>query len=126
MTPITLPYPPTINHYWKTRVVQSRGGKAFATHYISQEGKDFRAAVCKQCGGMTGFDGRLSVTVAVFPPDRRIRDLDNLCKALLDALTHAGIWSDDSHIDRLVIDRRGVASGGRVEVMIEQLESMLF
>jgi Holliday junction resolvase RusA-like endonuclease len=45
------------------------------------------------------------VVVEVYVPDRRKRDLDNLHKGILDSLTHAGVWGDDSQIDDLRIYR---------------------
>ncbi|MEY4713325.1 MAG: hypothetical protein RIS88_2775 [Pseudomonadota bacterium] len=44
-------------------------------------------------------------------PDRRRRDLDNTLKATQDAMTHAGIWDDDSQIDDLRIVRKRDAAG---------------
>ena len=61
-------------------------------------------------------DGRISVRVDAAPPDRRVRDLDNISKALLDALTHAGVWRDDSQIDDLRIVRCDPERGGCVVV----------
>ena len=42
-----------------------------------------------------GFD-RYRVEIIAFPPDRKKRDVDNLIKPTLDALTRAGVWADDS------------------------------
>jgi crossover junction endodeoxyribonuclease RusA len=61
----------------------------------------------------------LAVTLRVHAPDRRARDLDNLPKALLDAITHAGLWEDDSLIDELHIYRCGPIKGGCVVVQID-------
>ncbi len=61
--------------------------------------------------------------VAVFAPDRRKRDLDNLGKILCDFLTHAGIYVDDSQIDWLEFRRMSVQPGaGRVIVTVEEIE----
>lgn len=62
---------------------------------------------------------RLRVDVLVYPPDRRKRDLDNLGKALLDALTKARVWADDSQIDVLTFSRKTIHRGGVVVVRIE-------
>jgi crossover junction endodeoxyribonuclease RusA len=67
----------------------------------------------------TGLCQPLAVTLRVHAPDRRARDLDNLPKALLDALTHAGLWEDDSLIDELHIFRCGPIKGGCVVVQVE-------
>jgi hypothetical protein len=64
----------------------------------------------------------LSVRLLAYPPDRRIRDLDNLPKGVLDALTHAGVWGDDSQIDDLRIVRGSVTPGGRMEISIVGIE----
>lgn len=69
--------------------------------------------------GQTAPEGRLDVGVQLYPPDRRVRDLDNFgTKSLLDALTHAGIIEDDSLIDRLLIERMPVVKGGKCRVFI--------
>ncbi len=65
--------------------------------------------------------GRLSVKILVNPPDRRRRDIDNFTKVPLDALTHAGVWMDDSQIDELYVRRLPVKKGGEITVQIEQL-----
>ena len=60
----------------------------------------------------------LAVQVDVFPPDRRRRDIDNLQKALLDALQHGGAYLDDSQVARLVIERHEPVEGGKAVVEI--------
>jgi Holliday junction resolvase RusA-like endonuclease len=67
-------------------------------------------------------DRRIYISVAVFAPDRRKRDLDNLGKVLCDFLTHAGICVDDSQIDWSELRRMSVQPGaGRVIVTIEEI-----
>lgn len=66
-------------------------------------------------------NGRLAVRVTVCPPDNRRRDLDNVQKALLDALAKGGAYRDDSQIDRLVVERGPVTPGGKVLVVIEPI-----
>ena len=106
---LTLPWPPSINHYWR----HTRNG-----HYISAEGKAYRDRVrtAVALAGAQTLAGRVAVTIAAYPPDRRKRDLDNVLKALLDALTHAGLWTDDEQIDDLRIVRDRVVAPGRVSV----------
>ena len=64
---------------------------------------------------------RVAVTLALYPPDKRRRDVDNYSKAVLDLLTKASVWDDDSQIDRLTIERGPVVRGGRVDVEVIQL-----
>ena len=52
------------------------------------------------------------------PPDKRRRDLDNILKAPLDALTHAGLLMDDEQFDEINIVRGQPVSGGRMGVKI--------
>lgn len=65
--------------------------------------------------------GRLQVWVEAWMPDRRKRDLDNIKKALLDSMTHAGVYEDDSQIDDLRSVRRDVVKGGYVIVHVCEL-----
>jgi len=112
MIELELPYPPSVNHYWRrvgARTLISRGGRAFRTSVCS---------ILAACG-IQPMDGPLELEIDVYPPDRRRRDLDNLQKALLDALAHGGAYHDDSQIARLVVQRREVVPGGKVRVRLE-------
>lgn len=102
---IILPWPPTVNHYWM------RSGNRC---YIGSKGLAFRKAVLLCCNKkeMTFKPtSRLCVEIQAFPPDKRRRDLDNLLKATLDSLQHAGIYADDNQIDKLSIDRKELILG---------------
>ena len=90
---------------------------------LSREGRRYRASVCAALAGrrLVRMNGRLEVRVTVCPPDNRRRDLDNVQKALLDALARGGAYRDDSQIDRLVVERGSVTPGGKVLVEITQL-----
>ncbi len=54
--------------------------------------------------------------------DNRIRDLDNYNKALFDALTHAGVWEDDSQVKRMLVEWGPVMPEGKVEITISKYE----
>jgi len=56
--------------------------------------------------------------IVVAPPDRRRRDLDNVLKSLLDSLEHAGVYTDDSQIRKLSIERSEPVENGRTFVQI--------
>ena len=68
--------------------------------------------------GVRPLEGPLVVEVLVHPPDRRRRDMDNVQKALLDAMQHGGANADDSQIVRLSIERGEPVDGGRTTVRI--------
>jgi len=112
----TLPYPPSINHYW--RHVGPRT-------LISREGRTFRRNVCALLGGggprKPPAGGRIALCMDAFPPDRRRRDLDNIQKPVLDALEHAGVYEDDSQIDLLIGRRREPVTAGRLEIQMDDL-----
>jgi len=110
---LTLPYPPSTNTYWRSvkgRVLISKGGRMYR-HLVGK-------SVQWQHTGHKILTGRLSVTVDVYPPDRRRRDLDNVLKALLDSMEHAGVYENDSQIDRLEVIRRDKIQDGQVIVRV--------
>jgi len=113
---ITLPYPPSVNNYWKSRWT----GK-FIQHYITPQGRAFRQSVIRSLTDWDMLLGPLALRVEVHPPDRRARDLDNVLKALLDSLEHAGVYENDSQIEELYLRKmRDPAPPGRVEVTVTQ------
>lgn len=67
-------------------------------------------------------EGRLSLHIQVFPPDKRRRDLDNLLKLLQDSLCEANLFLDDSQIDRLFVERKNVFKGGQVIVHLREIK----
>ena len=115
MLEFELPYPPSVNHYWRrvgARTLISRGGRAF------------RQAVCAilAAAKVQPLSGPLELFITVFPPDRRRRDIDNVQKSLLDAMQHGGAYFDDSQIMRLSIERGSVTSGGKTVVQIREVQ----
>ena len=107
------PFPPSVNHYY----VKTRNGI-----FISKKGKAFRSAVSlnviEQLPQFSMIATPIDVTVVLSMPDKRIRDVDNYMKSLLDAITHTGLWEDDSLIDQLHIYRSKVSAPGSVYVSI--------
>jgi len=112
---LNLPYPPSVNKYWR----RTRSGGV----RVSGEGVAYREAVVAYCKAerLPRLLGPLSVRLMVYVPDRRRRDLDNILKALLDALAHGGVYEDDSQITHLELTRAGLEPGGRVCAEIKQL-----
>ena len=91
---------------------------------ISREGRRFRERVVAILAAMhiRPLAGNLAVQVEVFPPDRRRRDIDNIQKALLDALEHGGAYADDSQIVKLTIEKGEPVEGGKTLVRIRKTE----
>ena len=110
---IVLPWPPSINHYWRNyrgRIVISADGRAYrqtVSYRILEQGIPRDNLNC-----------RLAVRIDAYPPDKRRRDLDNIQKALLDAIVAADVIEDDSLIDALSITRHDACEDGKVIVRI--------
>ena len=97
-----LPYPPSVNHYY----LRTSSGVI-----TGERGKKYR----RDAGILLGKhrnhfpeDTRLAVTINVFAPDKRKRDIDNLLKCTLDSIEHAGVYKNDNQIDMLTVIRRGL------------------
>lgn len=108
---LTLPYPPSVNTYW-----------GFHGHrrFLTDKAVDFKKAVAHwvSLSGQKFGDARLEVTIITHAPDRRARDIDNIVKPTLDALVQAGLFDDDSQVDRLVVIRDTPTKGGKAVVSI--------
>jgi crossover junction endodeoxyribonuclease RusA len=113
---LNLPYPPSINAYY--------GRNKFGSVYIKKDGRNYREEVIRLLKPLIKetYQCRLRVWVEVYCPDRRRRDLDNIKKALLDAMTHAGVYTDDCLIDDLRSVRGELRKGGEVIVHLYRLE----
>ena len=91
---------------------------------ISPEGRRFRKAVTEEILYLKlnhKLTKKLRVDIEAFRPDNRRRDLDNLLKSVLDALTHAGVYEDD----HLICDLRihwGEGVKKKLNVTIEEIE----
>lgn len=124
---ITLPWPPSVNNYWGHRVCGTKQ-KQFVSVYVTKEGEAYRkavkaAVVRRWPGSIRAVECRLDVTIVVNAPTRRARDLDNLGKAILDGLASAGVYANDSQIDRLEFVRSGkIGQPGTVDVTLRMYE----
>ena len=125
---IYLPWPPSINHYYGHRALGKR-----VMQYIGAKGKKYREevrqsltrAMLEHCKKHFTSDTRLKIDAMVLSPDKRRRDIDNLLKASIDALMHAGVFPDDSQIDDIHIVRyiEHIQKPGGLMVRISVIES---
>ena len=79
------------------------------------------ALIVRQQRLKLNLSGRLAIKIIAEPPDKRRRDLDNILKAPLDALTHAGLLIDDEQFDEINIVRGLPVPGGRLGVKIYEI-----
>lgn len=96
---LTLPYPPTINHYLKRS-----GSKT----YLSAQARGFRCRVkiAWMEAGRPSFEkgSCLKLELYIYHPDKRRRDISNLIKITEDAM-QGYLFDDDYNIFELHVYR---------------------
>lgn len=101
---ITLPYPPSVNTLF-AHVPSVHGGfirvkTAKYKDWAKEAGLLLNSQ--RNTGQLVSHKGRVSITIKATPPkDNRRRDIDNICKAVLDLLVSSNIIIDDFLIDVL-------------------------
>jgi crossover junction endodeoxyribonuclease RusA len=88
------------------------------------KGREYKKSVCEIVAEFYPIKFGIcpvKVHIDYWPATRRKDDLDNRFKAILDSLTAAGVWDDDSQIDELSISRKSIMKGGRIIVTIEAI-----
>ena len=113
-----LPYPPTLNSLYKWTkygIYLSAKGRAYVT--------GVEAEIQQQGGPFPEIAQNVSLLVVLSAKDKRKRDLDNYNKALLDSLTKADLWLDDSLVDDLRVIRGSQHPDGLAYVRISPLPS---
>lgn len=109
---LDLPYPPSVNTYWR-----ANGHR----RYISPAGVKFTeevSLVVKMQKPRTFGDKQVAISVMIHPRSKRKFDLDNTLKAILDALMKAGMYDDDSQIESIEIARGEHIDGGKAVVYL--------
>lgn len=137
MIQFMIPYPPSVNHYYQRN--------KFGGIRVGDDGKEFRERVAAwyyhiatakkiDSRNMLYPDGKLDVTIKAYLPDnRKKRDVDNILKAILDAITHIrdyniceSPWRDDSQIYKLtvvkVLRKDHNYNDGCVNIMIKAID----
>lgn len=98
----SLPWPPTNNRYYRrvgAKTLISGDGRKYAKQ-VAQEMSDRELA-------HRGINQKVSVSLTYFEPDRRVRDIDGLQKALFDSLTKCGFWFDDRLVRKMNVEMVG-------------------
>ena len=107
-----LPYPPSVNTYWRNfrgRMVISKRGREFKK-YVSEY-------VIENNIEKLG-DAKLWVSMVLYPRGKRLMDIDNCIKPVLDALQDAGVFDDDQQVEMLSIKRGEVIKGGGISIIV--------
>lgn len=118
---LQLPWPPSVNRYWRRvgkRTVLSRAARLFRKRVWDVW------FVQKYVFGWDGFGGsHVALRLVLHPPDGRRRDLDNVLKAVFDALEHAKIIENDAQIRKLNVEFAEIrGDGGSILLSIGKLE----
>tara|TARA_R110002111_G_scaffold50841_1_gene88981 strand:- start:311 stop:682 length:372 start_codon:yes stop_codon:yes gene_type:complete len=111
---LTLPYPPSVNTYWRAngkRRFISKAGILFTQEVI---------LIVKQSKAKSFEEKRLAISVVIHPRSKRKFDLDNTLKAILDALMKAGMYNDDSQIDYIEIARGKAVKKGKAVINLNE------
>lgn len=116
---VTTPFPPTLNHN-----VARRGNRYYRDKnydaFIEYVGYEWRRVRPRTWNA----NCRYAVSISLFYDSNRRYDVDNRVKPVLDALTKAGVWQDDSQVDDVRVVRCGIDKANpRSEVAIIPLEA---
>lgn len=108
---VELPWPPSVNHY------MNRNGNR---SYLSPRAREYRKKV-KQLINFDYGEKLINMTIKLYPPDNRKRDIDNYFKQLFDAIQHGGGFKDDNQIRGLRVEMLEKVEGGLVEIEITEI-----
>ena len=107
-----LPYPPSVNNYWI-----ASGHR----RYVSKRGVQFKKDVANIFleSKLAGFrDKPVEVYVVLHPKNKRLMDIDNCLKPVLDSFIGFA-YDDDKQINKIVIARGCIIPSGMCVVRIE-------
>lgn len=123
---LTVPWPPSVNHYKKIgRIVKTKKGKLYQirsdTHLTKAYYYNVQIVVNRLIAKYFTPGAFLEVTLYLYPPDKRKRDIDNILKVLLDSLVHSKLIEDDCLINKLIVERCTPTQKGKVTVVIHEI-----
>jgi crossover junction endodeoxyribonuclease RusA len=99
-----LPFPPSVNNLF----LNVRRGRVKTPQYRAWIEE---AGLLLNQQHVPRYEGKVFITFRVNRPDKRKRDLDNICKAPIDLLVASKIIEDDSLIDGFEIKWEGEGYG---------------
>ncbi len=138
MITLKLPYPPSANRYWATRVIPAKAGKAaLAITYVTPDAKQYKETVgwLAKAAGAKRIEGRVAIVIELYPNrpldyQKRMRqlgdtwddtvqciDLGNCEKVLSDALKDV-LFGDDKLLHDIHLKRMEPDGEARVVVTI--------
>ena len=111
MITLDIPWPPSVNHF------QGQNGNK---RFLSAKTRLFRQKVSDTVSELNlgTLTQACEVFIALYPPDKRKRDIDNYIKQTLDALQHAGVFEDDSQVNKLTVIKHEPIKYGKCSVVV--------
>lgn len=110
---VDLPYPVSVNNVW----LRSHKGM-----YLNPKVDKYRKEVWANVYHKQKFNNaKLRLEVKMYPPNDRC-DIDNILKTLLDALQHAGTFSNDCQVHQLYVEKLEKKEGGLLEIKLSSLD----
>jgi crossover junction endodeoxyribonuclease RusA len=113
---LALPMPPSANNLWANVPGKGRVRTKQYRRWREDAGWSIRAARVPKVAG------RVAIRIHAGLPGRK-RDLDNLVKPILDALTSFGVIEDDCLANRIAVEWSAGVASGHVNVEVCQLSS---
>lgn len=102
---LALPWPPTSNNLYPTGTDGKRHPSRQATAFRDTASTIVRVEMMRQ--RFTALAGPVFVSILLIPPDGRPFDIDNRCKALIDALEAGGLFANDAQVQHLEVRNLG-------------------
>lgn len=101
--------PPSINNYWLDSGKACKRLSKRANHFVE---------VIKRFVQPLNYGGDVRVEINYHMPDNKVRDIDNIVKPCLDALTKCGLIGDDSQVKSLIVHARPFVKGGLLDLCV--------
>ena len=106
--------PISVNALYRGRRFLTKEGKAIKEDYAWQTKMHWRTKPTAK---------RLELRIDAYFGSKRIRDIDNIAKAILDAFKGI-VWVDDGQVDVLHIYRKYDKENPRMEIEVKELSTV--
>ena len=115
---VDLDWPPSVNSLYR---IQNR------RIVLSEKGKEYkramgRKALAERWPIVAGDNDPFGLLMYCYPKDKRVRDLDNLLKIVVDGLEYTGVIGNDRNNKLMLITEPGIDKEyPRIELVVAQL-----
>jgi crossover junction endodeoxyribonuclease RusA len=110
-----LNFMPSINNYYK----KTRNGL-----FLSKSGRAARQSgvtlIHEQLSPIDTIDYDIHLSLVLYPPNKRLFDLDNRLKPILDVLQESGLIYNDAQVQQLVVYRGVPVEKGAIYAVIRE------